>query len=330
MTVAVLVVTHGGGPLLAACLDSLARQTCAPAELVVVDSGTPGGVPPEARRAGVRVIELPANPGFAAAVNRGVAETRAPLIALLNPDAAAAPDWLEVLVAAARAHPDRAWFASRVLTPAGTVDSAGHTLTLAGRAVKLGEGHADGPDYDAPRPVLGAPASAALYRRSAFAQVGPMDETLHLVMEDFDWDLRAQAQGLTCLYVPQARARHEVSAFRGRGSERSVYLEDRNTLLVLARNLPAALLPSMLLPWLLHQAWSLCVKARRGLLGAWWRARRDALARMASVLRERAKHRPLGAGRLWALMDRGWHWRRVWGRDTARAAGRVASGAPGA
>lgn len=312
MTVAAIVVTHGGGPLLAACLDSLAAQEPAPEELVVVDSGTPGGAPPEARRAGVTLIELPGNPGFAAAVNRGVAATRAPLIALLNPDAVAAPGWLAALLAVAKAHPEHAWFASRVLDGAGKIDSAGHTLTLSGRGCKLGEGNADGRTFDRPCEVLGAPASAALYRREAFAAVGPMDESLFLVMEDLDWDLRARARGLTCLYVPEARARHAVSAFRGRESDRSVYLEDRNTLLVLARHLPATLLPRVLVPWLAHQAWSLLVKARRGQLGPWIRARRDALVRIPSTLRDRAKApHALSAGQLLPLMDREWHRRRV-------------------
>lgn len=309
MSIAVVVVTHGGGPLLAACLDSLAAQVHAPSEVVVVDSGTPGGVPAEARRPGVRVIELGVNAGFAAAVNRGVAETRAPLIALLNPDAAAEPGWLAALADAAAAHPEHAWFASRVLA-GDRLDSAGHTLSLTGRAVKLGEGEPDGPAFDAGRAVLGAPASAALYRRAAFERVGPMDESLHLVMEDVEWDLRARAHGLSCWYVPAARARHAVSAYRGRGSDASVYLEDRNTLVVLARHLPGGVLPSMALPWLAHQAWSLVVKARRGQLGAWWRARRDALARIASEPRESSREK-MGAGELWSLMDRDWHLRRV-------------------
>lgn len=310
MSLAVVVVTHGGGPLLSACLDSLAAQTQAPAEILVVDSGSPGGVPEEARRPGVRVIDLGSNLGFAAAVNRGVAATTAPLIALLNPDARAAPTWLAELSRAAAEHPEAAWFASRVLTDHDTVDSAGHTLTLTGRAVKLGEGEPDGPAFDAGREVLGAPASAVLYRRWAFEHAGPMDESLHLVMEDVEWDLRARSRGLRCRYVPGARARHAVSAYRGRASDASVYLEDRNTLVVLARHLPGALVPSIALPWLAHQLWSLWVKARRGQLDAWWRARRDAFPRIISDSRRLSKYR-IGAGELWALMDRSWHLRQL-------------------
>lgn len=310
MSIAVVVVTHGGGPLLAACLDSLAAQTLAPAELLVVDSGSPGGVPPEASRPGVRVLDLGSNLGFAAAVNRGVAATTAPLIALLNPDARAEPTWLAALSRAASAHPEAAWFASRVLTDAGAIDSAGHTLTLTGRAVKLGEGTPDGPAFDSGREVLGAPASAVLYRRRAFEHAGPMDESLHLVMEDVEWDLRARSRGLKCWYVPEARAAHAVSAYRGRASDASVYLEDRNTLVVLARHLPGALLPSVALPWVAHQLWSLWVKARRGQLHAWWRARRDAIDRILSDDRRLSKYR-IGAGELWALMDRSWHVRRL-------------------
>jgi GT2 family glycosyltransferase len=309
VSVAALVVTHGGGPLLARCLDSLAAQQ--PAELVVVDSATPGGAPAEARRDGVRLIELPENRGFAAAVNAGVAATTAPLIALLNPDACAAPGWLAALTGAAAAHPEHAWFASRVLTDEGRIDSAGHTLSLTGRGVKVGEGEPDGPAFDAPREVLGAPASAALYRRAALDVAGPFDESLHLVMEDLEWDLRARAHGLRCLYVPAARATHAVSAFRGRGSDASVYLEDRNTALVLARHVPARMLPRMALPWLAHQAWSLVVKTRRGQLGPWCAARKDALLRLPSILRERWKSSLVQVETLDELLDKDWHRRRA-------------------
>ena len=323
--VACVVVTHGGGPLVAACLDSLAAQEAPPDELVVVDSGTPGGAPREARRAGVQLIELSENRGFAAAVNRGVAATRAELVALLNPDAEAEPGWLRALVEAAERRADHAWFASRVVRGDGRIDSAGHTLTLAGRALKCGEGE-EAAAHAEEREVLGAPMSAALYRRGALEAVGPLDESLHLVMEDVEWDLRARARGLRCLYVPAARARHAVSAFRGRASDASVYLEDRNTLLVLARHWPLALVPRAALPWLAHQAWSLAVKTRRGQLRPWLAARRDALARMPSIIRERSKCKPgaLKAEALEGLLDERWH-RARWERALASA---VRGGAP--
>jgi GT2 family glycosyltransferase len=159
--------------------------------------------------------------------------------------------------------------------------------------------------------VLGAPASAALYRRSAFDAVGPFDETLYMVMEDLEWDLRACAAGLTCMYVPAARAEHAVSAYRGRGSDASVYLEERNTLLVLARHLPAMLLARMALPWLAHQAWSLARKTGRGQLATWLAARRDAIRRIPSILRERKKYGPVPAHRLAVLLDAAWHRQRA-------------------
>jgi GT2 family glycosyltransferase len=348
--ISVIVVDHGAGDLLAGCLDSLARQDRRPDEIVVVDSGSPGGPSRAvAGRTGVRLVCLPGNAGFGAGVNRGIRETTSELVALLNPDATAEPGWLAALEEAARAHPRHSWFASRVLarersarersarerserspTPVAEVappgspaspgrppllDSAGHTLTLAGRGLKIGEGEADGPAVDTPRVVLGAPASASLYRRSALADVGPFTERYHLVMEDVHWDLRAVARGHACLYVPGARVQHRVSSLRGRGSDLSVYLEERNTLMLLAELVPLGLIARMAVPLALHQAWSLIVKLRRGQIGPHLAGLAHALAALPRSLALRRQHAASGSlpatEQLAPLIDAGWHRRRI-------------------
>ena len=61
------------------------------------------------------LIRLDENIGFAAANNIGIAMLDdCELIALLNPDATADPDWLATLVAAADEHPEMAGFASMI------------------------------------------------------------------------------------------------------------------------------------------------------------------------------------------------------------------------
>jgi hypothetical protein len=84
-------------------LDTVAAQTLAPAEVLVVDDCSsqplaslveiPDGLP-------VRIIRHPRNVGSPATVARGVRETNAPLVAIVNDDDFWAPEFLERLTAA--------------------------------------------------------------------------------------------------------------------------------------------------------------------------------------------------------------------------------------
>ncbi|MCB1018527.1 MAG: glycosyltransferase family 2 protein [Bryobacterales bacterium] len=81
---AAVIVTHNSAPEIARCLRSLAGVD----EIVVVDNASSDSTVDAARQArpDARIVANRDNRGFAAAVNQGVRSTRAPLIALLNPD----------------------------------------------------------------------------------------------------------------------------------------------------------------------------------------------------------------------------------------------------
>src|SRR6202044_1100045 len=93
-------------------------------ELIVIDNGSTDGAPELARQRGARVIAMGRNAGFAAAVNRGIRESRAEWIAVLNSDVELAPDYFATLVGP-RAAGDNAWFATgKILSAAspGRID----------------------------------------------------------------------------------------------------------------------------------------------------------------------------------------------------------------
>ena len=92
MATSVIVVSHRLHRWLPECLASVAGQCD---ELVVVDNGSAGGeVGSAASAAGAKVVRLPANAGFPAGVNAGVAAATGDVVALLNDDAMAEPGWL--------------------------------------------------------------------------------------------------------------------------------------------------------------------------------------------------------------------------------------------
>jgi GT2 family glycosyltransferase len=280
--VTVIIPNYNGEKLLPACLTSLAGQCYRDFSILVVDNGSTDGSLRlvEERYPHVTVTRFDENRGFAAAANAGIACAGGELIALLNNDTEAHPEWLGELVSALDRRSDIAFCASKMIDFANrsVIDSAGNCYATNGRSLPRGFLAEDKGQYGREEEIFGACAGAALYRRSLFEEIGFFDERLVSYKEDVDLDFRAQLRGLRCLYVPGAVCYHIGGATTGRRkSDLAVRLSTRNSVTVFIKNMPAPLLPRAL-PRLLfdlffqlgyqilrgHQAWPFI----RGLLGA--------------------------------------------------------------
>jgi GT2 family glycosyltransferase len=220
--VTAVIPNWNGAGRLERCLASLAAQAGGAPAVVVVDNGSEDGSAEEAVRAGARVIRLPRKVGFAAAVNRGIAASDSPFIAVVNNDVVLAPGWLAALLAGLEAHPACGMATGRMLMAGseGMVDGVGDALSLGFSAARLGHGHPDGPAYAAPREVLAVSGAASLFRREVFQAVGGFEEAFFAYLEDVELCLRAQLAGFGGVYFPEAVAWHEVSASSGRQGSR--------------------------------------------------------------------------------------------------------------
>jgi hypothetical protein len=235
--VTVVIPNWNRRDLLERLIGRLRAQTHPAADVVVVDNGSADGSAEAARRAGARVLEMGRNAGFAAAVNRGIAETRTELVAVVNNDVEPDVDWLARLVEAL-ADPE-AWFACGKLLSAarpGTLDGAYDTLSRGGCAWRAGSGRTDGELWNKPTSICFAPFTAALFRTALFARVGPLDERFESYLEDVDFCLRAARQGCRGVYVPAAVAAHQGSATLGRWHPDVVARISRNQVLLVAKH----------------------------------------------------------------------------------------------
>ena len=106
--VAVIVPAYGVAHLVGEALGSLQAQTLADWECVAIDDGSPddaaGAVAPFLADPRIRFLATP-NRGVSAARNRAIAETSAPLVALLDGDDLLRPGYLAATVAALEADP---------------------------------------------------------------------------------------------------------------------------------------------------------------------------------------------------------------------------------
>lgn len=240
----VIIPNWNGLAYLRPCLDSLARQTYGEAEVIVVDNASEDESVPVMEREypWVRVVALAENRGYAGGCNAGIAEARGEILVLLNNDTVAEPDWLEALVAALDEHPDAGLAATRIMLHdrRDILHSAGDLYRRDGTADSRGVWQPYGPPYDETAYLFGACGGAMAVRREVIEQVGAFDESFFMYCEDIDLNWRAQRAGWRCIYTPQAVVYHHLSATGG--GPLSSYYVGRNTLWVLARHYPRALL----------------------------------------------------------------------------------------
>lgn len=286
----VLVVNYLAGPHLENCLRALLGQTMADFEVIVVDNGSSDGslIPAMAAVAGDSrfVFDSPGrNVGFAVGNNRAAALSRGVWLATLNPDAFAAPDWLERLLEATARHPDTAMFGStqRDAGDLGRLDGAGDNYFFAGVPWRGGFGWpalALPPEGE----VFGPCAAAAFYRHDAFTAVGGFDESFFCYVEDVDLAFRLRLAGHRCIQVVGAEVRHVGGASSGSStSDFARYHGLRNLVWCFVKNMPGPLFWS-LLPFHVGGVALLVVKAAlRGQGRTAFRAIWDALAQLPRI-----------------------------------------------
>ena len=289
MTASVVVPNFNGRRWLPGCLDSLAAQTLAPAEVVVVDNGSSDGSAELASgRPGVRVVELGRNLGFAAAANRGIGTVETESVALVNTDIVLAADWLERMQAALGSAPDVGAVACKMVDfedPSVLYD-AGDVLRRDGVCEQRGRFERDDGSFDEPGDVFAASAGAALYRRGAVLDVGGFDERFFLYLEDVDLGLRLRLAGWRCRYEP-AVARHAGEGSAPADGRTAWTWVERNTLLLAAKAFPLRWAPQVLY----RQAGWAWHAARERRLRAHLSGAARALPLLVAMLRERRRLR---------------------------------------
>jgi N-acetylglucosaminyl-diphospho-decaprenol L-rhamnosyltransferase len=223
--VAVAVLTYNGLPWVERALESVRGH-----ETVVVDHGSTAGTLELVRERfpEVRVVEQE-NLGFGGGNNRGIRETTAPLVCLLNSDAWFLGDGLERLAGYAEEHPEAAVVGPRLRNQDGSLQRSVRGFpTLWGLATeylflrKLAPGsallnplYAGGFDHETAREADYLYGACLLVRREAVEQVGGLDEEFFMFSEEVDWMYRFRAAGWKVLFAPVADVVHVGGASHG-------------------------------------------------------------------------------------------------------------------
>ena len=98
-----------------------------------------------------------------------------------------------------------------------------------------------GPELDRECDVFAFTGGAVLFRPRFLDEVDLLDKRFFLYYEDTDLAWRGLAKGWRYRFVPRSVVRHRHSAIVGEGSPTAVYFNERNRLMMLVKNAPAAM-----------------------------------------------------------------------------------------
>jgi GT2 family glycosyltransferase len=272
-------------------LETLTRQSSRDFDVTVVDNGSTDNSVKYLRDRWpeVRVVELPDNTGFPAAINRGLAASRGQYVALLNNDVELSPDWLELLTAELERDPGVGFVTGKIMRhdDHGVLEQAGQDFFTCGHFEPIGLDRRDTGQYDERRATTIATAAAVLYRREALEAAGGFDDDYYLYCEDADACLRMLLSGFSGLYLPEPKAFHVRGGTIGAQSALPRFYLVRNALITLLKDLPASLLLRSLPKIAHYQCGQLVASWRQGVARTVLRAYASFLRMLPDTLRKR-------------------------------------------
>ena len=244
--VSFIVVNFNGEKILRDCLNSLLKQNEHDFEVIMVDNGSSVSWKPAVPQGfsdKLTVIENPDNKGFSQGNNQGISAASGDWIILVNNDAVLNHDFLTHFREEARKYRSTYIFTPKIIIQdfPNYIDSAGLGVFLDGIARCRGWQEPE-KNYRLSAEVLGAVGSVAIFHKKVFKDIGLLDESFFMYLEDLDINLRAQWNGYKCQYLPRISASHARSSTTGKHTLEKAYLVERNRIWVALKNFPFPLL----------------------------------------------------------------------------------------
>jgi len=249
--VVVVIPNWNGADDLRACLDSVCAQTLQP-HIIVVDNGSidESVAIIEKYYPEVELIRHERNEGYTGGVNPGfrrAIEMDYDYVAPFNNDAIADKNWLKYLATYLDAHPKTGIATCKILSADGKhLDSTGDYYTTWGLPYPRGRNETDVDTYDSATDIFGASGGASLFRVAMLREVGVFDNDFFAYYEDVDLSFRAQLAGWKIAYVPDARVYHQMSITGARIKGFFTYQTMKNLPMLFWKDVPLALMPTIL------------------------------------------------------------------------------------
>ena len=252
MKVAVTILNWNGKGFLEKFLPSLfnsLQQSKFEADLIIADNAsTDGSIESFSTNPRIKWIQLDRNYGFTGGYNRAFEKLDGyKYYVLINSDIEVTDGWLETLIDFMEGHPQASACQPKILSYAnrnqfeyagaagGFIDKWGFPLCR-GRILSCVE--EDNGQYDNPQRCFWASGACMVVRSDTYHTLGGLEEEFFAHMEEIDFCWRAAHAGGQIWCVPQSKVYHVGGGTLPNNSPRKLYLNYRNNLLMLWKNLP--------------------------------------------------------------------------------------------
>lgn len=246
---AVVILNFNGKRFLERFLPSVISRSAHMADIVVADNdSTDDSVSfMKLHYPQIKLIKNSRNGGFAAGYNEALAQLDHEYYVLLNSDIEVGDGWLEPLVAMMDRDPmigacqpkllsfaDKAYF-EYAGAAGGFIDKFGYPFCR-GRLFQHVE--KDDCQYDSELEVFWASGACMFVRSELYHSMGGLDADFFAHMEEIDFCWRLKNVGYKIMYCPHSEVYHIGGGTLPKNSSRKTYLNFRNNLSMLFKNLP--------------------------------------------------------------------------------------------
>ncbi|WP_129715722.1 glycosyltransferase family 2 protein [Pedobacter sp. SYP-B3415] len=214
----------------------------------------------------VKILRTEKNYGYAGGYNALLKNVTADYLVLLNSDVEVPENWIAPVIAVmesddtiaaaqpkikAQKDPSRFEYAGAA---GGFIDKFGYTFCR-GRIFNIEE--TDHGQYETADEVFWASGAAFFIKSKYWKAAGGFDADLFAHMEEIDLCWRLKNRGLKVVYVPQSQVFHVGGATLQKDNPYKTYLNFRNNLIIMQKNLPAGSVPWLLFVrmWIDFAAW---------------------------------------------------------------------------
>ena len=259
MKCSVVILTWNSEAMLRQFLPSVLQHTQLPdVEIVVADNGSTDQTLAYLHTQPVRVIALDQNYGFAEGYNRAIEQVDADYTVLLNSDVEVTPHWLERMLEYMDAHSEvlaaqpkvLSWHSKQLFdqgkvtairfehagAAGGMMDVLGYPYCRGRLMTHLEEDHGQ---YDEVAPIFWATGACLLVRTRVYKELGGLDANFFAHQEEIDLCWRMNNNFPFSVFAfPFSTVYHVGGGTLGYENPRKTFLNFRNNLLMLRKNLP--------------------------------------------------------------------------------------------
>jgi GT2 family glycosyltransferase len=268
-SVAIVILNWNGKKYLEKFLPSILNTTYSNTRIIVADNGSTDDSISfiNSNYPSISIIKNPVNEGFAKGYNTALRLVQADYYILLNSDVEVTPGWIEPMVSLLETNPAIGVCQPKLLDfntrnkfeyaggAGGWLDAFGYPFCK-GRI--FDDCEEDQGQYDVCEPIFWASGAALFIRAELFHRAGGFDPFFFAHQEEIDLCWRIQLMGFRIYSCPSSVVYHVGGGTLPKGNKRKVFLNFRNNMIMLSKNLP-----------LVQKIWKIPVRIMLDAVSAW-------------------------------------------------------------